>query len=114
MPHRITPDQHYTAGEYVRWEYTIEENGSAKDITNASVSWHLLNRQGDANADAVLDDGDTDVSASITNATNGRVDVELSSGATSDLSGNYWQRLTVTDSNGKEQIWSGTFPVNDP
>lgn len=114
MPHEIPPDEHYTAGEYVIWEYTVEKDGAAYPIDGATVSWYLLHRQGDDAAEAVLSDGDSDMSATIVDAANGRIDVEIGSDVTADLSGNYWQRVVVTDSAGRTQKWSGVFPIAEP
>ena len=113
MPHRITPDEQYQADEYVRWEFTIQKDGGSKDITGATVRWYLLPRRGAPAADAILDDGDTAITLSIVDAANGRVDVEIDSDTTGDWAGEaLWQRLVLTDSGGRKQIWAGDFYIN--
>lgn len=115
MSHEISPDNHYVEGESVTWEYTIEEDGSAKDLSGASLSYYLLNNRGDANSDAVKDDGDSGVSVAFTSdGSDGRVDVTIDQGVTDGLNGTYWQRLEVDDTGTGLQKWSGPFPINRP
>lgn len=118
MPHEISPDNHHTAGEYRLWEYTIERNGSAKNLENAEVEWYLVPRQGDPDSEAVHDSHEDNVSATITDPLNGKVEVEIGSGVTKDVGGrNLWQRLIVIDDvdvdgeEQKESIWNGDFPI---
>lgn len=115
MPHDISPDEHYVADESVTWEYTIEEDGSAKDLSSGSVSWYLLPHKGADTGDAILDDSDSSVSASILSpASDGRVDVTIDADATGDEAGEtHWQRLVV-EVGGDKQIWRGSFPIQEP
>jgi len=113
MAHRITPDNDYDEGESVTWEFTIEENGSAKDISGYTPHWYLLPTKGDANADATLDETDTGVSITIVDATAGRVDLEMDRGVTDTLSGSHWHRIVLDDTGSGRQKWSGPFPINE-
>lgn len=112
MSHNIEPYDHYTEGEYIRWEFTVTENGSAKSLIGASVEWHLLDSQGDLKADAVLTDSDSGVSMQITDGANGAIELEIESDATSDMADEYWHRVVVTDSNGRVEKWGGEFDID--
>lgn len=114
MAEDIQPPENLVAGESFTFEFTITEDGSAKDISGASLSWYLLPSRGDDTADAVLEDSDGDVSATITDAANGRADVVVDQGATSDLSGRYWQRFEVDDAGSGLQIWRGDVYIEAP
>jgi len=115
MPHRIDPYNHHLAGETLVWEHTVEEDGSAKDLSGASVNYYLLAEQGDANDDALLDDSDADITAAIVDAANGRIDVTFASGATDPYAGqSLWQRLIVDDAAGDRSIWHGPLYVARP
>jgi len=115
MTHSIERNEHYVGGESVVWEYTIvNEDEVERDIQGATVEWYLLDRRGDDNADAVLDHDDTGVSAAVQDGPNGYLEVELQSGVTDELAGDlYWQRLIVTETNGRRQIWNGRFPIQE-
>jgi len=115
MTHAIEPPDHYVAGESLTQEFTVEEDGAAKPIDGADVSWYLLPNRGDDAADAVLDDSDSGVSASIVDADAGRVDVVIDQGTTDGLGGDrYWQRLVVDDAGPGKQIWGGYVTVRLP
>lgn len=114
MTHEITPDNHYTAGESVTWEYTIEQDGSVKDLSGFTVEWYLVPAQGADNSEAKLSTDDSGVSATVVDAANGRVDLTINRGVTDDLAGNLWQRLVLDDSGSGRQIWAGPFPVHEP
>jgi hypothetical protein len=115
MTHEIERNEHYVGGESVVWEYTIvNEDEVVRDITGATVEWYLLNRRGEDNSEAVLSHDDSGVSASVQAGTQGYVEVEIQSGVTDELAGDlYWQRLIVTEVNGRRQIWNGPFPIQE-
>lgn len=115
MTHDIITVDHYIAGESLTQEFTVEEDGSAKDISGAEIEWSLLPNRGADAADAELDDSDSGVSASIVDAANGRVDVAIDQDVTTGLGGDrYWQRLVVDDSGSGKQIWGGTVRIDRP
>jgi hypothetical protein len=111
MTHEIDPYDHYVAGESITWRFDVtDEDGTSVDITNATVEWELHDWPGEDRVDAVLDDGDTDVTVDVTDPSIGVFEVTLAPGVTADLAGDYWQRVTI-DLNGQRQIWNGPFPI---
>jgi hypothetical protein len=114
MTHLIERNDHYVAGETAVWKFTIERDGSAKDVTGAEVEWYLVPGRGDPDDEALYDHTDTGITAEVTDGPSGAVEVEISSGTTDDLGGReLWHRLIVTDSEGNKQIWNGVFPVHE-
>lgn len=113
MTYDIQPPESYDAGESLTQEFTIEQpDGSAKDISGATVTWELVPDEGDDSGEAILDDGDSGVSVTIVDGPNGRVDVAIGQDLTTDRGGQRdWQRLTVDDTGDGKQIWSGPFPI---
>jgi hypothetical protein len=114
MTHEITPPDHYVAGESLTQEFTIEEDGAAKDISGADIEWQLVPTRG-ADADAALLDGDAGgVTVEIADAPSGRIDVTIDQDTTTDLAGRRLsQRLIVDDDGPGKQIWGGRFTVLD-
>jgi len=112
MPHLIERNDHYVAGETAQWSFTVEKDGSAKDLTNATVEWYLVPSKGDPDEDALYDDSDTGITAQVTDATAGELEVVIDRDVTTGDGGNkYWQRLIVTDDQDRTQIWNGHFPI---
>lgn len=113
MTHEIPRNDHYVGGESIIWQYTIEkEDGTAKNLSGATVDWYLFNSRGEDTADALLDTSSNGISVTITDAANGKAEVEIDGSATEDLAGGrYWQRLVVVDDSGNTQIWNGDFPI---
>lgn len=113
MAHEITQDDHYTENESARWEFTVEEDGSAKDISGASIEWYLLHDDDDDLGDAAYDHDTTGITASLTtDGTDGRVDVVIDQDVIAE--DYYWQVLVVDDTGPGKQKWSGPFPVGSP
>lgn len=114
MTHLIERNGHYVAGETVVWEFTIERNGSTKDLTGATVEWHLVPSKGDPNSDSLLDHTSSGVTSEVSDASNAVVTVEIESGTTDDMGGKeYWQRLIVIEDDGTKDIWNGNFPIRE-
>lgn len=114
MSYDITPPEPYGAGESLEQQLTIEEDDSAKDITDATVKWELVHNQGDERSEALLTESDDGVTVNIVDATAGRIDVTIDQDVTTDYGRTmpYWQRLTVDDAGDHKQIWSGEFPID--
>ncbi len=115
MTHEIDPPRTYAAGESLIQTFSITEDGSARDITGAAVQWQLLPTQGADAADAILDESETGVDATITDDVNGTVEVAIDQDVTTDLGGErLYQRLIVDDNGPGKQIWGGVFPIERP
>ena len=112
MSHLIEPNGHYIAGETVKWSFTIEIDDKAKDLTNANIEWYLVSNRGDSDNDALYDHTDTGITAQVTNATEGELEVVIDKDVTTGDGGSrFWHRLLVTDDQGRTQIWNGHFPI---
>jgi hypothetical protein len=100
----------YYAGDSLELTFDVDQpDGTAKDLTGATVSWAVASRPGDTPA---LDDGDAGVTLTISDAANGEVTVTVDAGATSDLSGLYYHELEVEDASGAvDTVARGEFTV---
>jgi hypothetical protein len=111
----IDPPNQYYERESVRWEFTIEDDGSAKALSGASVDWWLLPSQGAPTSEAVLSGSDSGVSVSIVDAAAGRIDVVIDQDVTDGLGGStLWQRLEVDDQGPGLQLWGGYWFIEVP
>lgn len=99
------------AGENITRTFEIDEDGSDKDLSGASVEWYLLATPARDDADAVIDHDTTGVDLSITDAAAGELTLTVEQGVTDDLGGQYWQRLVVDDSGTGLQTWGGPFTI---
>lgn len=108
----LQPITDYQASESLVQEVTISEDGSAKDVSNATVSWQLLPEPGADETEALLSDDDAGVVAEIVDAEAGRIDVTIKQDTTDALGGQrLWQRLIVDDNVAGKQIWGSVFDV---
>lgn len=113
MTHHIEPESHYIAGTSTEWSFEITDDGTTKDLSGASATWHLLpTRRTDAN-DALLDDTADGVSLTL-DETTGTVSLSIDRDVTTDLAGSHWQRLVVDDAMAGRRIWHGPFPIRAP
>jgi len=88
-----------------------DDQGNGVDISNATVEWALFDRayQSDA-AQAVIDDGDSDVELVIDSRVDtgvGEWEVRLSPVATDEIWGGYYHRPRVIQQDGTEASWFG-------
>jgi hypothetical protein len=122
MTSTIQPHDHYLAGESEIWEFTIQKDGSDYDVDGADVSWYLLPLDAevsDVPADlggvAVLDDGESGISLSITDddgdGTSELVTLDIEQGITGTYAGYYTHVLVLDDPGTGLSIWSGDFPI---
>jgi hypothetical protein len=113
MPHEITPNDGYVATDSIVWTFDVEEDGSAKSLSGASVDYLILPDRGDADSDALLDDGDSTVTVDIEpSGTVGRIEVTIDRGSLDRAGEHLWQRLRVHDSGSGQKTFSGAFYVN--
>jgi hypothetical protein len=113
----IQPHDHYLAGESEVWEFTIQKDGSDYDVSGATVEWYLLPLGSSDPADAVLSDGDSGVTLSVSDAdsdgTSERVTLAIDQGVTDGLDGYYTQLLEIDDSGPGLAKFAGDFPIED-
>jgi len=89
----------------------VDGNGNPVDITGATVAWALYERpyQNDP-AEAVLSGSDSGVKLVADNrvdTTAGEWEVDIQSGATDGLYGEYWHRPAVKQPDGSTASWRG-------
>ncbi|AGC34573.1 hypothetical protein HSTV1_28 [Haloarcula sinaiiensis tailed virus 1] len=93
----------------------VGADGNGVDITNATVSWSLFDREYmDDPADAVLTGDDSSVEIVTDNRVDseaGEFEVRLDPAATEDLWGTYWHRPEVKQSDETTASWRGEVVV---
>lgn len=112
MVTEIDPILDLIAGDSLRLRFTVEEDGTGKDIEGATFKWRLFDKQyEEAKADAVLDEDDSSVTFHTTSVgrdpTIGEFQVNVDEGATDSLRGEYWQRVIVDPSDDTKKTWRG-------
>lgn len=89
----------------------VDANGDGVDISEATVDWHLYEREyHDDAADALLSGSDSGVELVTDNRVDssaGEFEVRIDGEATADLWGEYYHRPTVEQSDGTEATWRG-------
>ncbi|UBF23027.1 phage BppU N-terminal domain [Haloarcula virus HCTV-16] len=105
-------DDPYYAGDSLTIEVTVETpNGGAFDLTGGTISWALADHSG---AEADLTDEDSGVTTGIVNASEGRLEVVIDSGATDDLAGKKYHELEVEAADGdKTTVLTGPFIIRE-
>jgi len=89
-----------------RLEFTAKEDGNVKDITGASISWSLAERD-----NIVLSDADPEVDITIIDAQNGRFNVEVD---TFDVgAGVYRQRVEIEGNQGQISRSNGVYRLQE-
>lgn len=102
-------DDRYYAGDSLDMVVDVTEDGSAKDLTGASVEWAMSANPGSTEE---LSDSDTGVTASVTDAANGEVTVTIAEGTTNGLERSWYHEVRITDSSGdKAVVTRGTFTI---
>lgn len=113
MTHDLDSIDHYVQGDTVVLEYIIEDADSdtddaRKDLTGSTVEWKLKES---GSGDVVLSADDADVSADVTDTTNGIIEVTIDAGATSTIRGQFDERLLITDADGNQNTFLSTFYI---
>lgn len=89
----------------------VDADGNGVDITAATVSWALFEREYQSDAsDAVIDESDSEVSVVTDDGvdpTLGEFEVRLDPGATDALWGEFYHRPKVTQADGSVVSWRG-------
>jgi hypothetical protein len=74
-----------------------DEDGDALDITGMTVDWALVRKVGDT---PILTKETGGGGITLTTPASGILDIALTDANTSDLSGNYWHQVVLTDGSG--------------
>lgn len=91
----------YYAGDALQLTITVTQDGSAKDLSNVTTEWALSSSAGETE---LLNEGDSGVSSTVTDAPNGEVSVTLDSGVTDDFVGQYEHELRITEGGGNPAV----------
>jgi hypothetical protein len=115
MTEELQPPEDYQAGESLRQEVSVTEEGQAKTLAGSDIEWFLLVGQGSDEADALLSTAqDPGVSIDPQDLGGGRFDIVISKGATDNLGGRRaWQRLEIDDNVTGLQYWGSAFPIEE-
>jgi len=94
--------------------FVVTQDGSAKDISNDTVTWELRTRPYQSAGETVLDGSDSDVNIrreNVVDPTAGEARVDIDEGALSGEWGDYWQVVTVDPPGNSQQSWTGKVVV---
>lgn len=94
-------DEPYYEGDTLQIVVTVEEDGSAKDLTGATASWAMSSDPGES---PELTDADSGVSAVLSDAANGEITIEINDGTTEGLVGNWHHEVRLTDNSGQKSV----------
>lgn len=109
----VTDAELWYAGDSRTLSFEVnQDDGTDLDITGASLTWQLF---GDAyttgSSNTEIDDGDSDVEITVTDASKGLFEVTVDQGATSGLWGEHHQRVTVDPKDDSKQTWRGSVII---
>lgn len=122
MSHELDSYEHYVTGDSIVWAFQIDEDGSKKDLTGATVDYHVLGSPAMDDADALVDHTDAGVSVEVDpsspehpNAptdTTGYVEVRIDSQIVDWGGSTLWHRLKITDGSGSQRTFGGRWFIN--
>lgn len=99
----------YYEGDSLELVISVDEDGSDKDLTGASVEWAMSR---DPSSAEEISESTTGVSASVTDAATGEITVTIAQGITDGKTGRWHHETRVTDSSGdKAVVTRGEFYI---
>ena len=100
----------YYAGDSLEMEFSvITPDGTAKDLSNATIEWTISDDEGDPE---LLSEDDPGVTTTILNASDGVFEVVIDSETTTGMEGTYYHEARVTDDAGDTAVVSrGTVEI---
>jgi len=113
MPYQIESVNNWPAGDTRIFPFIVEDEDSDSeffDLSGADIEWKLKDTVTD---EVVLSLDDSGVSSTITNATEGKFEVEVDKSATSELEGRFREIIQITDSRGNLSTWNGRVEIED-
>jgi hypothetical protein len=113
MPHQIRDVTDYHAGDALKIDVvTKNSDGTAEDISGASIDWYLKESDGDDDANAILTKS-TSGDITITDAAAGQFTIKINTAETAGLSGSKFHICRLTDSAGdRATLFHGTFQIS--
>jgi hypothetical protein len=105
----IGNEKPYHEGDDLEIDVSVTEDGSAKDITGAEITWVLAESQGGA---AKIEKSTSGGGVTITDAANGKFTITVEGSDTKDLAGHHYHEAEVTDNVGQTStVLTGTFQI---
>lgn len=108
---RLDPVEDWVTGDSHTFAFTVTlEDGSAKDISNDSLKWALLERAYDDRSDAIVTESDSGVeivTSGTVDPTAGEFEVRVDEDTVTDVWGRLSQRVAVDPIDDSQQTWIG-------
>lgn len=115
MPHQTQDIADHHQGDALDITVTVEKSdGTAKDISNANaIEYYIKDQLADSDANALLTKTLSGGGVTITDATNGKLEISIETGDTSGIAvGSKSHLLRVEDSDGdRVTVFTGSFTV---
>lgn len=101
----------YYSGDTLLIEVSVEkDDGSAKDLTDASVEYGISSKPGSE----TLVSKTTPDGVTITDAGNGEIEIQIDPADTEEMDGSYYHECEVTDGSGEvSTIFTGVFYISE-
>lgn len=88
----------YVAGDSLRIDATVTEDGSAKDLEGATINFGVGEDYG---SQLELQDSNSGVTTNITSAADGELEVVIDKGVTDDMPGYWVYEIEIEDASGQ-------------
>jgi hypothetical protein len=100
----------YYAGDALQIVSTVFDGGVERNLENDEVEFRLETR---LNKNVILDDDETGVSATVSDAASGEITVRIDGGVTTGMEGRYRYRIRVIDDSGSPAtVTVGRFKIS--
>jgi hypothetical protein len=114
MTYQIEKIDDWPAGDTRVFPFIVPDeddpDSDRKDISGIDVTWQLKDI---IDEQVVLDDSDSGVNITVTDASNGELEVQVEKGATSDLEGRYREIIQIVDATNDQSTWAGQVQIED-
>lgn len=122
MPHDIDTYDHYVATDSIVWPFLVEEDGTAKDLSSASIEYVVVPTPGDPDGDAILSHTDSGVSVDVEPSApahpdapddpTGYVEISIGRGEFDRGGEALWQRVRILDDGDGQWTFGGDWFIN--
>lgn len=123
MSRTIVPYMDYVATDSIVWPFQVNRGGDKQDLSNATVEYYIVEREGEDDSNPTLDHNDPEVTVDVEPSgpkhddapsdTTGYIEVIIQRGNLDYGRDVLWHRLRVEDDASGRRTWSGDFPIND-